>query len=715
MGSSARCRFVIAAALHPLLAALAAPASAAPAAAADESAPASGVAAEPYAAPPVAGAAAPDPTAPDPTAPPEATPDADAFDDEVYEAVAEVKAPPRQATRRELDARELTTVPGTSGDPLRAIDVLPGVARSSDGEPILRGAAQHESAVFIDGASVPFLYHFGGVRSVIHPRLVEKVDVYPGNFSVRYGRATGGIVEARMRDPRSDGLHGELELSLLDSSALIEGPIADGLSFEAAARRSNIDFVFDNFVPDDTFDVVVAPLYWDYQGAVVYRPGPSARLRLSFIGSRDQTTLAFGDPNEEDVSLRGDVGGSIEFHRAQLAYTDRYGEVAQSLQVYAGTQRVEQRVGPNSQAYFDVVDLGGRAEWELPVADELTLIAGLDVEAGAFTGAYRGGAAPQLEGSLDSPVNVQDLITIDRTSFLLLNPAAYVEARYYPISRLLLIPGLRVDYHHQNSAATLNPRLGQRYELSEALTLKSAVGWFSQPPEYYESIAGVGNPNIVPYHALHMSAGAELQLGEALSLDVEGFYKSLVDRVVSTPRSAPPRFVNDGKGRVVGLEVGAKYRSDAGFAAQVAYTLSRSERQDRDEPYRLFDRDQTHVLSLALGHELGAGWHAGARFRYVTGNPLTPVVGSFYDAGADLYYPIYGAHNSARDPAFQQLDLRIEKQFAIGAGRLGVYLDVQNVYAAENAEGFTYSYDYREREAASGSPFFPNLGVRGEL
>src|SRR5690606_10410583 len=119
------------------------------------------------------------------------------------------------------------------------------------------------------------------------------------------------------------------------------------------------------------------------------------------------------------------------------------------------------------------------------------------------------------------------------------------------------------------------------------------------------------------------------------------------------PRSAPPRFVNDGKGRVVGLEVGAKYRSDAGFAAQVAYTLSRSERQDRDEPYRLFDRDQTHVLSLALGHELGAGWHAGARFRYVTGNPLTPVVGSFYDAGADLYYPIYGAHNSARDPAFQ--------------------------------------------------------------
>lgn len=636
-------------------------------------------------------------------------------EDEVYEAVAEVEAPPRQATQRVLDARELTTVPGTSGDPLRAIDVLPGVARSPEGDPILRGAAQHESAVFIDGTSVPFLYHFGGVRSVIHPRLVERVDVYPGNFSARYGRATGGIVAAQMRDPRTDGLHGEVELSLLDSSALVEGPIASELSFAGAARRSNIDFFFENFVPDGTFDVAVAPLYWDYQGALLYTPSPSSRVRLSFIGSRDATTLSFADPSAVDAALRGDVGGSIEFHRTQLAYDDRYGDVIQSLQVYAGTQRVEQEIGPNSEAYFDVVDFGGRAEWELPLAAELTLIAGLDVEGGAFTGAYRGGAAPAQEGSLQSPDNVQDLITIDRTSVLQLNPAVYVEARYFPISCLLLIPGVRVDYYHQNDATTLNPRLSQRYELGDRVTLKGAVGWFSQPPEYFEAIPGVGNPRIRPYHALHVSAGSELRLSDELSLDVEGFYKRLTERVVSTPSSAPPRFVNDGRGRVIGLELGGKYRSDAGLAAQLAYTLSRSERQDRDEAWRLFDRDQTHVLSVALGYELGAGWHAGARFRYVTGNPLTPVVGSFYDAGADLFYPIYGEHNGARDPAFQQLDLRIEKSFAIGAGRLSFYLDVQNAYAAENAAGNTYSYDYREREATSGSPFFPNLGVRGQL
>jgi hypothetical protein len=148
---------------------------------------------------------------------------------------------------------------------------------------------------------------------------------------------------------------------------------------------------------------------------------------------------------------------------------------------------------------------------------------------------------------------------------------------------------------------------------------------------------------------------------------------------------------------------------------QLSYTLSRSERQDRNDPWRLFDYDQSHVLNAALSYELGAGWQAGARFRYITGNPITPVLGSVYDATNDAYIPRYGRHNSERDPAFHQLDLRVEKKFTIGSGALVPYLEVLNAYNAENAEGYSYSYDYSTRERVSGMPFFPNLGLRGEL
>lgn len=636
-------------------------------------------------------------------------------DEEVYEAVAEVEAPPRQATERRLDAEQLARVAGTGGDPIKAVEVLPGVSRSNDGEPILRGAAQHESTVFIDGTRVPFLYHFGGVRSVVHPRLIEQVELYPGNFSTRYGRATGGVVEARLRDPHSDAWHGELELSLLDSSALIEGPLTENLSFAVAARRSNIDLVFDSFVPEGTFKVLVAPVYWDYQAELLYRLGQHGRVRLAALGSRDQTTLVFSDPSAENATLRGNVGGSLEFHRVQLEYQDRFGSLIQDVQVAVGKQNLKQVVGPNSQAYFDVLDLGARGEWTLPLGTQLELVSGLDVEAQSFTGAYRGSPAPASEGSLDNPDNVEDQITVDRTSFWLVHPAAYFEARYFPTGRLLLLPGIRVDYYRELDALSIDPRLSQRLTLGEAVTLKSAVGWYSQPPEYYESLAGVGNPKVDPYHALQLSAGAELHFSDALSLDLEGFFKHLTRRVVATEGSVPPHFVNDGRGRILGLEAGARYRQPDGLDAQLSYTLSKSERQDRDDPWRLFDRDQTHVLSLAAGYPLGAGFYAGARFRFITGNPVTEVRGSSYDAGNDVYYPLFGQQNSARDPAFHQLDVRLEKTFGIGPGTLGVYLDVQNVYAASNPEGFAYSYDYRTREAATGSPFFPNLGLRGAL
>jgi hypothetical protein len=103
------------------------------------------------------------------------------------------------------------------------------------------------------------------------------------------------------------------------------------------------------------------------------------------------------------------------------------------------------------------------------------------------------------------------------------------------------------------------------------------------------------------------------------------------------------------------------------------------------------------------------------RFRYVSGDPETPIVGAIYNAGNDSYIPEYGATNSRRRPAFQQLDVRVEKGFTLGPVLLTTYLEVMNAYNAKNVEGQTYSYDFSASEKATGMPFFPNLGLRGEL
>jgi len=185
--------------------------------------------------------------------------------------------------------------------------------------------------------------------------------------------------------------------------------------------------------------------------------------------------------------------------------------------------------------------------------------------------------------------------------------------------------------------------------------------------------------------------------------------------VVATPNRERPFYTNDGKGRVFGGEFSAEARWIENGLGYLAYTLSRSERRDIEGDYRLFESDQTHIFSLLVSQGLGAGWEVGVRFRLVSGNPTTPITGAVYDARSGLYVPTFGATNSARNPTFHQLDLRVEKAFVAGPLTLTAYADVQNVYNAENREGTRYSFDYRENEAVTGLPFFPSLGLRGEL
>jgi hypothetical protein len=667
------------------------------------------------------------PTAAAPPAPPGApssrpappTPAANDSEAELeFEGTAEVEAPPREVTKRSVDAQVVQQMPGTRGDALRAIEIMPGVARTSigQGDPILRGAAAGESQVYLDGIPVPFMFHFGGLTSFMSSRLVEKLDVYPGNFSARYGRAVGGVIDITARDPNSDRLHAVLDLSLIDSSAFVESPITENLSFAAAVRRSNIDFVFENFVPDDTYSVVAAPTYFDYQALVSYKLSSATRLRVLGYGSRDALQLFFSDANDEDPGLAGSLKGKIEFHRVGLELRNRgTNGVSGFANVTAGRIGLEQRIGESEQR-FDATELYGRAEASFELHRMLRLTAGGDFFGWFLAGKYHGPQPGSDEGdpSDDDPLAAQRSITVRDDNVVVPQPAAYLELGFRPLPELLISPGMRVDYYGEIKDSSVDPRIAARYELSPSTALKGGVGYYSQPPQSWQSIPGVGNPDLKHFRALQSSAGVEQKLGGAGKLSAEGFYKRVEDIVVGTENREAPQFVNAGQGRIYGAELAGQANWSRGFA-YLAYTLSHSERRREGGDWRLFDQDQTHVLALAVSQGLGRGWTLGARFRLVSGNPTTPITGATYDVRTGVYLPSYGATNSRRDPLFNQLDARVEKEWHVGPAKVAAYIDVQNVYAAKNPEGYRYSFDYSKREAVSGLSLFPNLGVRGEL
>ncbi|MBN1760953.1 MAG: TonB family protein, partial [Chitinispirillaceae bacterium] len=159
-----------------------------------------------------------------------------------YEIVVYGKVTEKEVCRRQLSIGEVRKIPGLGGDAVKVIQTLPGVARPTmgSGEIVVRGSPSWDSRYFVDGMEIPVLYHFGGIKSTYNSEALSTIDFYPGGFGTRYGGAVAGVIEISGRKGTSERLKGSAELSSLDGSIFVEGPIRDSVTFMVSARRSFI-------------------------------------------------------------------------------------------------------------------------------------------------------------------------------------------------------------------------------------------------------------------------------------------------------------------------------------------------------------------------------------------------------------------------------------------------------------------------------------------
>ncbi len=628
-----------------------------------------------------------------------------------FGAVATIEAPTREITRRSIGGEEAMKVAGTRGDPLRAVELLPGVARppSGQGMIIVRGSAPGDSQVFLDGAPVYELYHLGGLTSFVNGSLLKRVDLYPGNFSARYGRRIGGVIEAELRDPRTDGYHASTDVNMIDASVLVEGPIGDKASFALAGRRSYIDAWLGPVLKSTGAGVAATPVYTDWQAIATYKAGLHDKLRLTGYGSTDDINILIADPSGAPTN-RDRIGLANSMNRIRADWTHTWPDVDQAISLTVGKRAYQIGVAAALAIDADVLDVFGRADWKAAISKKVELRWGLDIQRVVVDMNYNAPLIPQQEGNPDK--SLPDAMT--NTQFAgrgtMFRPAGFVEAAVTPIPALEIVAGVRVDHFGEISEWAVDPRATARYTLGTT-TFKAGLGRFSQPPAEGEALRGIGNPDLRAEHAMHYDFGFDHKLSERISFGVEGYYKHLDHMIVA---GASGMRNNSGSGRIYGVEVAGRWQPGGRFSGFLSYTLSRSERNDSGT-WRLFDYDQTHILTLSGTEKLGHGWELGGTFRLVSGNPETPVVGSIFDADVDKYRPLYGAVNSARSSVFHRLDIRVEKQFQLSGHRCAGYLDLQNAYNRQNREGTAYNFDYSQRADTPGLPIIPSLGIKGEL
>lgn len=658
-----------------------------------------------------------------PATPATPTPGAPAADGE-DEATVRARRPPREVTRQSLEFREILRMPGTGGDALRAVQNFPGVARAINGLLIVRGSTPQDTQIFADGTSIPIVYHFGGLSSVVSTELLDRIDFYPGNYSARYGRAQGGIVDVGLRAPRRQGYRFVANINLIDASVFAEGAITRNLSFAVSFRRSYIDAILGGVLSGiNAVSFTSLPVYWDYQALLEYRPTPRDRFRLAFLGSDDSLSLILNRPPEVAPRFSGSFSTGIGFHAGQLLWDHTFSSTISSRAMFS-VNRNAVNIGGGDVFGLDLTfwNITGRYELTAQVNRHVRANVGVDLTGGPATISFNGVRQP-TEGQMPNLQTLARVSTQDADT--LYRPGAYAEMEVTPTPRLRLIPSLRLDYTRDaNRSWSVQPRFAFRWEFAHDWFLKGGVGIFNQPPQPAQSSSAVnsfnpattvGNPFLATQRSVHYGLGMEHIFSQYLSLSVEGFYKDLDDQIIAQPSVQGAAYLNSGIGRIYGGEILLRHRPSARFFGWLAYTISRSERRDSPESaYRIFQFDQTHILTLIGSYRLGRGWEIGLRFRFVTGNPTTPIIGAVYNGDSGTYTQIPGAAYSSRNAPFHQLDLRIDKTWTFRRGNLDLFLEVLNVYNNANPEGVQYNYNYTQSTTVTGIPFFPNLGFRYE-
>ncbi|UQA57495.1 TonB-dependent receptor domain-containing protein [Polyangium aurulentum] len=633
-------------------------------------------------------------------------------------------------TTRTMSRVEVRQLPGAFGDPFRAIEAMPGVTPIASGVPyfFVRGAPPGNIGYFLDGVRVPLLFHVAAGPSVVHPALIDRVDLYPGGFPARYGRFTGGIVTGSLREPELR-FHGEGNIRLFDVGAMVEAPFDDGRGAAlVAGRYAYPELALKIFSPGIELG------YWDYQARVHYDLSPTDRIGVFAFGSHDYLAQIEED-GEREVVVAG------QFHRVDLRYDTRLGDRGKLR--HAITLGYEESNSGDGERTGSSWLLGSRTELLLPVSRDLSVRGGADAYVERFD--------IDIEEQDDDYPSLNDqALARQLTSRTDFTGGVWADVVWRPLPALEVVPGLRSDVFTSDGAAqaTLDPRLATRLEMGPRFALVSAFGVTHQPPSFLGAIPGlqIGGLRGGVQTGLLASAGVEATLPLDVTASVTGFrgsYFNLSDPLGNRPPATELGYARQaelrGLGSTYGVEINLRRSLSKRLGGFLSYTLSRSVRHIGAETFdSAFDR--RHVLNLAASYDFGRGWRLGGRVMFYTGAPMTldyrlrrrgegqpdptPNEPDRPDTLEDILAReelrrllaeyVKGLNLPERLPAFFRLDVRLEKRWSFDHGRwLSFTVEALNATASKETTQYECTFVDGCAPEELGPIVIPSIGLEG--
>jgi hypothetical protein len=644
-------------------------------------------------------------------------------------------------TVREIELDELRSLPGVAEtDPIRAIEVLPGVVSTSDFSAAfhVRGGSQDQNLILLDGVPVFSPFHLGGLFSVFNADMIDRVELSSGGFPAEHGGRVSSVLDIES-DPGQGGFGVDAGVSLLATRVAVNGRLP--VSFADAIGRSSVRYRFS--ARRSYFDVLFKPAFQfpyhltDFQGVIESQGTGGDRILVTAYSGKD--VLDFTQLDAEDFPLRIDWDWGNDLVGVRWTRPRAGGG---SLDLRANFSRFG--TGLAFPDFADTEFASGirqgqlRVDLDHAVSPRLSLQVGTSAERLSYRNRFATGGTEFTSGAGEG-----------------WQLGTYAQARWSSPTAWLVEAGLRLDGWGPDPGAwtaELAPRLAvKRFFAGGDAALKLAAGRYTQFVHSLRDeelplgldiwiLAGERAPHVV---------SNQLQLGVEGFRDVdwywsvEGYVRTFDGVVAFNPADDPNDDLDDilsGEGLSYGVDF--MVRKETGpVTGWAAASILRAERTFPDplSPLQplpettyppVFDR---HIdLDVVMTYPAPWGWEGGVRWNLGTGIPYTRAIGSYayYSprfvgggtlawSGAedesgllDEYGVVLEGRNGSRYPTYHRLDVSFRKTFDKGWGTLTPYVNVLNVYNQRNPLFYFFEYE-SDPPVRSGISMFPVLPTFG--
>lgn len=633
---------------------------------------------------------------------------------------------------KSIGIAEIEKSPGGNRDISKVLQSLPGVASTPAfrNDVIVRGGGSSENRFYLDGIEIPNLNHFatqgasGGPVGIVNVDFIREIEFYSGAFPANKGNALSSVLDMYLIDGNPDKLKFKGSVGASDLALTFDGPIGKKTSFVFSARRSYLQFLFS------AIGLPFLPTYNDFQWKSKTKFDLKNELTIIGIGAIDQFKLNTGikNPDERQKYILGylpvfeqwnyAIGGVYKHYRTNSydTYVFSRNMLRNTSYKYPNNDESKSKILNYTS---DEIENKFRFERNKHTLD-YKLNFGIGLEYNRYT------------NSTFQKIFARDsLTTIDYNSKLDLfvwNAFGQI-SKSFLADRLTLSLGIRMDANNfdkemSNLLNQFSPRFSVSYNLTEKLSLNANTGRYYQRPTYTtlgfrnnkEEL--VNKQNNITYIAVdHFVTGLDYLFTEKSKITLEGFYKryhyypfSVNDSVSIASKGADYGTFGDeevtstSEGRAYGFEVYYRNIDLKGFNVILSYTFVRSEFKEKTHQFIPSAWDNKHILNITLKKDIGRNWDIGAKWRFVGGAPFTPI-DFVKSSNREIWdskgrgYLNYNAYNSERLNDFNQLDVRVDKQYFFKKWSLNFYLDIQNLLAYKSEQ----------------QPIYSNLDINGNI